>query len=141
MTFSDTLVRAVMQQRFGHDTLLALATDANRIPYVRTVNAWYEDGCFYVITHAQSRKMQHIAQNAAVAVCGDWFSGHGIGEDLGHILAPSNAALAEKLRTVFAQWYTNGHTDESDPNTHILRIRLTDGILFDHGARYDITAG
>lgn len=49
--------------------------------------------------------------------------------------------MADKLRTVIAEWYSNGHTDESDPNTIILRIRLTDVILLSHGTRYDIDFG
>ena len=43
-----------------------------------------------------------------------------------------------KLREAFAAWYDNGHTDESDPNTCILRIRLTDGILLNHGTKYEL---
>jgi len=43
-----------------------------------------------------------------------------------------------KLRTVFAEWYDNGHVDETDPNTCLLCVRLTDGVLLDHGTRYDI---
>lgn len=54
------------------------------------------------------------------------------------ILDEKNQEIADKLRTVFAEWYLNGHTDEKDPNTIILRIRLTDGVLFSHGTRYDI---
>ena len=54
------------------------------------------------------------------------------------ILDEKNQEIADKLRTVFVEWYTNGHTDEKDPNTIILRIRLTDGVLFSHGTRYDV---
>jgi general stress protein 26 len=43
-----------------------------------------------------------------------------------------------KLRAVFAEWYNNGHTDESDPNTCILRIRLTDAVIFSNGTKYEI---
>ena len=50
-------------------------------------------------------------------------------------------ALADKLRTAFAQWYSNGHTDESDPNIIILRIRLNKALLFSHGTRYDMDFG
>ena len=130
--------QAIMDERFHRDTLIALATTDGLTPSVRTVNAFYEDGAFYVITHALSGKMGQIAQNPAVALCGDWFTAHGVGENMGHILADENKALAQKLRTAFAGWYGNGHTDESDPNTCILRIRLTDGVLFSHGTRYDL---
>ena len=128
----------ILTQRFGHDTLIALATADGTTPWVRTVNSYYEAGSFYVITYALSNKMRHIAKNPTVALSGDWFTAHAIGENLGHILAPENARLAEALRTAFASWYANGHTNEADPNTVILRLRLTDGILFDHGTRFDL---
>lgn len=131
-------IAALMDQRFGHDNLIALATVDGDSPAVRTVNAYYEDGAFYTVTYALSGKMRQIVLNPKVAVCGDWFTAHGAGESMGHILLPENAELADKLRTVFAEWYGNGHVNEADPNTIILRIRLTDGVLFHHGTRYDI---
>ena len=129
----------IMNDRFQKDSVLALATVDGQIPAVRSVNGYYEQGAFYVITHALSNKMQQIAKNPNVAVSGEWFTAHGTGENLGHILDPKNEGIAGKLRKAFASWYDNGHTDESDPNTCILCIRLTDGVLFSHGTRYDIT--
>lgn len=128
----------IMDQRFNSDTLIALATVDDTTPWVRTVNSYYEDGAFYVITHALSNKMKQIEKNSSVCICADWFTAHGIGENLGHILDPQNEALANKLRTAFAEWYYNGHTSEQDPNTCILRIRLTDGFLLSHGTKYEI---
>ena len=125
---NDT-VRSVMKERFGKECLISVATMENNIPYVRTVCAYYEDGYFYVVTYTLSKKMQHIVANPQVAVCGDWFSGHGIGENLGHVLDEKNAELIAKLREVFANWYYEGDVDEADPNTCIMSIRLTDGIL------------
>lgn len=102
------------------------------------MDAYYENGSFYVITYGLSNKMQHIHKNPAVAVCGDWFTGHGEGIDLGYIGKPENREIADTLKKAFASWIDNGHTDFADENTCILRIRLTDGILFSHGTRYDI---
>lgn len=129
---------AKMDERFGHDNLIALATTDGDSPSVRTVNAYYEDGAFYTVTYALSGKMRHIGNNPKVAICGDWFTAHGIGESMGHILREENIEIADKLRTVFAEWYNNGHTNEADPNTIILRVRLTDGVLFWQGTRYEI---
>lgn len=128
----------IMNERFQKDTLIALATTDGDKPYVRAVNSYYEDGAFYVITYALSNKMKQIQENPAVAICGDWFTAHGVGENLGHILDPKNEALADKLRAAFAQWYSNGHTNEADPNTCILCIHLTDGVLMSHGTKYVI---
>lgn len=132
-------ITEMMMERFGHDNLIALATLDGDAPAVRTVNAYYEGGSFYVVTHALSGKMQQIEKNPKVAVCGDWFTARGIGESMGHILRREHTALADKLRNAFAAWYDNGHTNEADPHTIILRIRLTEGVLFHHGKRYDIT--
>lgn len=107
-------------------------------PHVRTVNGYYEDGAFYIVTHALSNKMRQIGKDHAAALCGDWFTAHGIGENLGHVKAECNEEIMSKVRAVFAEWYDNGHINEDDPNTCLLRIRLTDGVLFHHGTRYDI---
>ena len=130
--------KEIMNEQFNHDTLISLATIDGTTPWVRTVNSYYDDGAFYVITYALSNKMKQIQKNPTVAICGDWFTAHGIGENLGHILAPENAEIAAKLRKAFAEWYNNGHTNENDPNTCILCIRLTNGVLLSHGTRYDI---
>ena len=130
--------RQIMTERFGRDSLIALATLDRTHPVVRTVNSYYEDGCFYTITYALSGKIQQITKHSDVAICGDWFTAQGIGENLGHILLPQNREIAAKLRTAFAAWYDNGHTNDADPNTVILRIRLTNGVLMSHGTRYDI---
>ncbi len=128
----------LMNERFGQDNLISLATMDSSRPAVRIVNSYYETGAFYTVTYALSNKMLQIKKNPSVAICGEWFTAHGIGENIGHPCDECNAALAAKLRKVFTAWYTNGHTDEGDPYTCILRIRLTDGILFSNGIRYDI---
>ena len=130
--------REILDERFGCDSLIALATLEEGRPSVRTVNAYYEDGAFYTITWAKSGKMRQIAANPAVAVSGEWFTGHGVGESLGWIRRPENADIAARLRAAFAEWYGNGHTNEDDPDTVILRVRLTDGVLFAQGTRYDL---
>ena len=50
----------IMMERFGKDTVIALATMENDVPSVRYVNAYYEHGAFYIITHALSNKIKHL---------------------------------------------------------------------------------
>lgn len=129
---------SIMQERFGRDSVLALATVENGAPSVRSVNAYYEDGAFYVITWALSGKMKHIAANPAVALAGDWYTARGVGESLGAASRPENAALLQRLCRAFASWINNGHTNLSDENTVILRIRVTEAVLMSHGVRYEM---
>lgn len=131
-------VGAILTEWFGQDTIIGLATMEDGRPWVRRVNAYYEDSAFYVITYGLSNKMRQIAQNSEVGICGDWFTAHGEGINLGYFCKAENEEIAEKLRKAFAAWIDNGHNNFEDENTCILCIRLTDGVLFCHGTRYDI---
>ena len=126
-----------MQARFGKDNIMALATVDMGEPQVRYVNAYYEDGAFYVITYALSNKMKQIALHERVALAGEWFTGRGVGESLGYVGKVENQTLTQKLRQAFSSWIDNGHTNFADENTCILRIRLTQAVLFDHGQRFE----
>ncbi len=140
----------IIEERCGNnkDNLISLATiatepsvDGNPIPVVRDVDAYYEDCAFYIVTYAKSNKMRQIAKNkeVAFAVNAEWFSGNGIGENLGWVLDPKNADLRTKLRKVFAAWYDEAN-NEKDENCCILAIHFTRGtVIKDHHAvRYDM---
>ncbi len=128
----------IMTERFGGDSIIALATVEDNIPYVRGVDAFYENKAFYVLTYGLSNKMKHIAKNPVVAVSGEWFTAHGRGVNMGYFGKTENKPIADKMREVFSAWIDNGHNNFEDENTCILRIDLTDGILFSQGTRYDI---
>lgn len=128
----------ILSERFSKDSLMALATvDSKGLPWVRTIDAIFYEDSFYTITYALSNKIKHIESNPTIAISGEWFSGHGIGENLGHIKLEKNQEIADRLRTAFSAWYDNGHTNEDDPNTIILKMKLSDGILFSNGTKYE----
>lgn len=127
-----------MTDRFGKDSVIALATMEDGIPWVRNVNAYYENGEFYIITHARSNKMRQIEIQPTVAIAGEWFTAHGRGVNLGFWGKEDNQELTQKLRYVFREWIDNGHNDFEDENTIILCVRLIDGVLLFHGTAYQI---
>ena len=131
-------VEAILLDRFGKDNIIALATAIDNIPYVRSVDAFYEDGAFYVLTHGLSGKMKQIEKNPTVAISGEWFTAQGKGINLGYFGKADNARIAEKMADVFSTWIDNGHNNFDDTNTCILCIKLTNGILFSNGTRYEI---
>lgn len=129
----------LLEEKFGNgkDNVIALATiarepnaDGTPRPVVRGVDAYYEDGVFYVSTNGKSNKMQQIAKNPEVSIssCIEMFTASGIGENLGWVLDPKNADLRSKLRKAFALWYDMAN-NEKDENCCILAIRLTKGTL------------
>ena len=137
MNYWNEQAEKIMTERFGKDNVIALATAENNVPYVRSVNAYYENGAFYIITYALSNKMKQISDNPTVAITGEWFTAHGKAVSLGFIGKPENTSIAGKLKAVFASWIDNGHTNLNDENTIILCVKLTDAVLFSHGTRYE----
>ena len=106
----------ILEERCGNgkDNTISLATiamqpnaDGSPRPYVRDLDAFYEDSVFYVTTWAKSTKIQQIELNKEVAftVCSEWVSGNGIGENLGWVMDPKNAVIRAKLRDAFSAWY------------------------------------
>lgn len=129
---------AILMERFGRDCLISLATVEDGMPYVRGVNAFYQDGSFYVLTHALSNKVRQIEKNDAVSICGEWFTAQGTAMSLGAFLREENREIADRMKTLFVGWLDNGHMNLEDEHTCILKIRLKNGVLFSHGTRYDI---
>lgn len=129
---------AILLERFGKDCIISLATAVDNIPHVRSVDAFYENGAFYVLTHGLSGKMKQIERNPTVAICGEWFRAQGKGVDLGSFVKADNARIAGKMRDLFSAWIDNGHNNFEDTNTCILCIRLSTGVLFSNGMRYEI---
>ena len=130
----------LLDEKLGNkDGLISLSTialepgaDGKSRPAARLVNAYYKDGAFYIVTYATSNKILQIAQNPEVAVCiiVENFTADGIGENLGWVCDENNAEIMTTLRTIFAEWYNEANND-GDPNTCLLRIRLTKGLWND----------
>ena len=130
---------SIMIERFAKDCLIAVATTDSERLYNRIVDAYYENGAFYISTNALSNKVKQIETMPEVAVCAiDWFSGHGKGKNLGWVLEPENAVIRDKIRKEFV-WYDDVN-NEQDKNCCFLEIRLTDGMLIKdhHAIRYQI---
>lgn len=137
----------ILEERFGNgkDNVIALATislekspEGQPRPCVRDVDAYYENGAFYVVTYGKSNKIQQIMANPEVSVSvnfEDFFSS-GRGENLGWVLDPQNAELRTKLRTVFKDWYDFANNEE-DENCCFLALHLRKGTLrINHGEEF-----
>lgn len=131
-------IEKILIERFSKDSLISLATAADNMPYVRTVDAYYDNRSFYVLTYALSNKMKQIGANSNVAISGDWFTAKGKGISLGCFNKQENKAVSDRMKTYFAAWINNGHNDLEDENTVILQIKLTDGTLVVNNEWIDI---
>lgn len=127
----------VLRELYGKDTVMSLATVNGDKANIRMVNAYYKENAFYITTYALSNKMKEISKNPNTALNQNLLVAHGIGENLGHPLEEQNKALREELKRVFVKFYDK-HVDEQDKNTCILKISLTDALVFAHDFKYII---
>jgi general stress protein 26 len=126
----------------GKDNLIALATislsqDAadNPRPAVRMVDAYYEDGVFYISSASSKNKTLEIEKNNQVAVCGlDLFAAQGMAENLGWVKDEKNAEVRAKMKKFFV-WFDD-HGNEESPDSIVLRITLTEGTITDNEKKY-----
>ena len=65
------------------------------------------------------------------------FVAHGIGKNIGNPLEEHNREFREELKQVFFTFYDK-HVCEEDPNTCILKVELTDALVFAHDYKYFI---
>lgn len=137
----------IMEEKCGQckEEVIALATislnpsdEGKPSPAVRMVCAYYEDGVFYISTDAKKNKMLEIEQNSEVAVCGNgWYSFHGIAENLGWVKDEKNSKIREKFKKVF-DWFDEVG-DEDNPDSIVLKVTLTNGVIIDHERKYGST--
>lgn len=137
----------ILNEKFGNgkDNVISLATisqelnaEGKPIPCVRDVDAYYEDGVFYIVTHALSSKVKQITENPEVSVSVhlEDFLSRGIGRNLGWVMDPANAKIRSTMRTAFKEWYDFAN-NEDDQNCCIVAVYMTQGTLrIDHGAMF-----
>ncbi len=128
---------SVMAELFGKDCAFALATAGENVPSVRMVDMYYENGAFYVVTYANSRKVRELEANERVAMCAQAHRFSGAARNIGHPLRPQNAAIRQSLTRVFAPWYFK-HNDEGDENMCYVKIEPRRGFFYQNGTGYDV---
>lgn len=127
----------VMNELFARDYQFALATSHNNIPSARFVDTYFDDGCFYIVTYAKSRKVLELEQNENVALCNNLYRFQGVAHNLGHPLKPQNSKIREKLISAFEPWYFK-HNDENDENMCYIKIDLLNGFFYRDGIGYKV---
>ncbi|MGH4137088.1 hypothetical protein [Clostridium sp.] len=127
----------LMREQLGHDAIISLATGTENGVNVRNVDGYYKDGYVYVMTHICSQKIKEIERKSNVAICKDLMCAQGIGENLGNPKSVSNGELREELKKVFFAFYDR-HVNENDPGTCVLKIALTNAVVFSKDTKYII---
>lgn len=134
MNYFDEAI-AVMKQLYSKDIPMSLATVRNGRPNSRFVDLYFDGANSYLVTTRTSQKCYEIKENPMVALNYQLFVAHGVAYDIGGPL--QNPDIREILQREFAPWYEK-HVDEQSPDTCIIKIALTDAIVFANDMKYQV---
>jgi len=127
----------VMNELFARDYQFAFATANNNIPSIRFVDTYFDDGCFYIVTYAKSKKVKELEVNKNVSLCNKLYNFRGVAYNLGHPLKPENSEIREKLISAFEPWYFE-HNNENDENMCYVKVELTNGFFYKNGTGFKV---
>lgn len=127
----------VMNELFAKDYQFALATVNNNIPSIRFVDTYFDNGCFYIVTYAKSKKVKELEINNNVSLCNKLYNFQGIAYNLGHPLKLHNCEIREKLIGAFEPWYFK-HNNENDENMCYIKVELTYGFFYKDGTGFKV---
>ncbi len=128
----------VMEELFCKDVQFSLATVKDSSPSIRVVDAYYDDGVFWIVTHKNSNKVREIEANPNAALCRGFHSFKGLAFNAGHPLKEENRMIREKLIKVFEAWYFR-HNDESDEGMCYVRFVPARGFFFKDSTGYRVS--
>lgn len=96
----------IIQEKYQNDTILLIATSRDNVPSVRSVDSFYYDDSFWIVTDLRCNYVREIQNNPFVMISD---GGHNRfwckGEIIGHPLDPKNASIRKIYLKVFEPWY------------------------------------
>ncbi len=132
-----TKAMEVVTDLFSKDTVFALATIGDKFPSVRMIDAYYEEGYFYIITHGGTQKAKDIEANPLVALTKDMHRFAGRAENLGHPFKPENRDIRLKLKEAVKDRLFK-RDDQSDEDLIILKVKVINGFFYQDDIGYDV---
>lgn len=129
-------VLQMIHKRYQNDTVLLVVTASNNIPSVRSVDSFYHEGSFWIVTDLQCRYVQEIQSNPNVMISD---GGHNRfwckATVTGHPLEPANQAIRPVFLSVFKPWY-EAVNNESMSTVCYIKVTPYKGYIHDNKIGY-----
>lgn len=127
----------ILEEHFGGDYIYVFATSNDNIPSTRVVDAYYDNGAFWIVTYGTTRKVKELEKNPNVSLCNNFHVFNGKAYNVGHPLDESNKKIREKLIKVFEPWYF-AHNNEEDKDMCYVKIEPETGFFHKDKSGYRI---
>jgi len=111
--FKKSQITNILKEKYSDDTILLIATAKDNVPSVRSVDTFYHDGSFWIVTDLSCSYVKEIQSNKHVMISD---GGHNRfwcnAEVAGHPLDEGNKAIREVFMKVFHNWYKEVNNEE-----------------------------
>lgn len=112
-TLKDKRVNEIAEERYSQDTILLIATAKDNVPSVRSVDSFYFDGSFWIVTDTRANYVQEIISNGHAMISD---GGHNrfwcTAEVTGHPLDEGNLEIREVYKKMFHHWYEEVNNED-----------------------------
>lgn len=110
---SKSGVLDIIQEKYQNDTILLVVTSRDNVPSVRSVDSFYHDGSFWIVTDLRCNYVKEIQNNPYVMISD---GGHNRfwckGVIAGHPLDSKNASIRNVYLKVFEPWYKEVNNED-----------------------------
>ena len=111
--YNDSGVREIIEDKYRDDSILLIATAKENVPSVRSVDSFYHDGSFWIVTDIRANYVKEIQSNNKVMISD---AGHNRfwceAIVTGHPLDDINKSIREVFLKVFKNWYKEVNNEE-----------------------------
>lgn len=122
-------IEELLMKKYSDDTIMLIATSKDNIPTVRSVDCFYYEGSFWVVTDLRCNYVKEIQANENVMVSD---GGHNRfwckGEVVGHPLEEKNLSIREVYKKVFNNWYEEVNNEALD-SVCFVRAQILKGYI------------
>ncbi len=112
-TIKESGLIDILEERYKNDTILLIATANDNIPNVRSIDSFYFDGSFWVVTDTRANYVTEVQNNKYVMISD---AGHNRfwceAIVTGHPLDDVNKDIREVYKNVFSNWYEEVNNED-----------------------------
>lgn len=119
-TMKESRLIDIISEKYQNDTILLIATAKDNVPSVRSIDSFYYDDSFWIVSDLRANYVQEILNNENVMISD---GGHNRfwckASVTGHPLQTHNESIREVYMKVFHHWYKEVNNEALDTVCYI----------------------
>ena len=120
MSIEESGVNEIIKEKYSEDNILLIATARDNVPSLRSVDSFYYEGSFWIVTDLRCNYVKEIQNNENVMISD---GGHNRfwckASVVGHPLEAHNLAIRDVFMKVFHNWYEEVNNEKLDSVCYI----------------------